>query len=356
VPRREIERGRECDDATLRCDPDCPQTFEVQGLVASPRWRRRPNAAATAIATGADAAAAPHNSMGRQAVSQLLALAAVAAGLVAVSAADPDPEALVSFATSCLASSDPAACQTASAQAISFMTSAVMQTPFSVSSQDLTAGCQACPVAASAVAALNTTTGDPAVCPLLPLGPSLAAATDAMRQFACFGASTGVAGGCVLRLAQAFSSLGLLDRVRIFDPTLRFSGDVLQSTCSALWPGVAQGGADAAGVSCCGRSGAMLLSAIAQVRACSHIPRARIAHSPLPQCRTHSSHPATTERLAPSPPPRRPSLPRRCACPAWPLSSRRFQGAAACCWAPLVSRAAATTRTAAATAATRCST
>ncbi|PNW73088.1 hypothetical protein CHLRE_14g618550v5 [Chlamydomonas reinhardtii] len=179
------------------------------------------------------------------------------------------------WARQCLGGPSDGVCGPSAAQFLDFTYSALTGAPVTVSTEQLTSACQQCAPALDAALATAVPSSDPAACPFLPEKDSLSLASTALRRFVCWGTpsaattspggdggsnSTGTgAGACVTMMADALAAADLLERVRSFDPTLRFTGSVLQRLCPQLAPPAAGG----PGGSCCSRSWAYLMSGLA---------------------------------------------------------------------------------------------
>eukprot|EP00198_Chlamydomonas_reinhardtii_P000956 XP_001690291.1 predicted protein [Chlamydomonas reinhardtii] len=144
------------------------------------------------------------------------------------------------WARQCLGGPSDGVCGPSAAQFLDFTYSALTGAPVTVSTEQLTSACQQCAPALDAALATAVPSSDPAACPFLPEKDSLSLASTALRRFVCWGTpsaattspggdggsnSTGTgAGACVTMMADALAAADLLERVRSFDPTLRFTG------------------------------------------------------------------------------------------------------------------------------------
>ncbi|GIL71717.1 hypothetical protein Vretimale_866 [Volvox reticuliferus] len=154
-------------------------------------------------------------------------------------------------------------CSLAAVDFLDFVYAIIESAAPTVGTAQLTQACISC---ASAVDASLTylPASDPGVCPLLPYADVAKLTATALRRFVCFGdggvdgGSSPAAGSCVVQVVDAIRKVGLLDRIRRLDPTLRFSGHMLEEVCSAMWR------APPAPASCCGRSWSYLMAAITQ--------------------------------------------------------------------------------------------
>lgn len=135
----------------------------------------------------------------------------------------------------------------------------------------VSASCITCAPRLFNATVLNSTlpAGDPATCPLMPGTSLLSTATARVGAFACATDAGETQGACVrnvtLALQNVTSAPNLLQRVRSFDPNLRFTGPTLAGLCEQLMdsrvPSPTRG-------SCCLRSWAYLMAGLAQ-QACA---------------------------------------------------------------------------------------
>ncbi|KAG2447536.1 hypothetical protein HYH02_007460 [Chlamydomonas schloesseri] len=186
--------------------------------------------------------------------------------------------AYTNWARQCLGGPSDGVCGPSAAQFLDFTYAQLTGGPVTVSTEQLTSACQQCaPALDQALSTVVPNGGDPAACPFLPDKDSLSLASIALRHYVCWGAPSGAAdgsgsssnsssssassgaGACVTMMASALEGADLLGRVSAFDPTLRFTGPVLQRLCPQLAPPAAGG----AGGSCCSRSWAYLMAALA---------------------------------------------------------------------------------------------
>ncbi|KXZ51653.1 hypothetical protein GPECTOR_11g107 [Gonium pectorale] len=175
----------------------------------------------------------------------------------------------------------------------SVVANAVRDATPTVGTSQLTTACQQCAPAIDAALTAVLPTADTSICPLLPTRASASLTATALRRFVCWGGASSSspnsttsnstsgsgsgAGSCVVRVVSALKDAGVLDPVRTLDGGLRFTGDVLRSVCTALLPAPGSLGTGGAGDSCCGRSWAYLMAAIATQSCLPDLAREYIA-------------------------------------------------------------------------------